>query len=119
MTGPPNKRLELAIALASAPRVNAKEGHFACPLSSGHRALAAQAWCSTDKTECWLGHLTESPAVIYGITGVILHGAPPRVPVSGDVAGRGGAEDGVTGVVRQRAYGRRTDPAWAERAVAS
>jgi hypothetical protein len=43
-----NKRMKLAIALAPAPRVNAKEGHFACPLFSGHRALAAYAWCSTD-----------------------------------------------------------------------
>jgi hypothetical protein len=45
---PSNNRLELAVALASAPRINAAEGHFACPLSSGHRALAAQAQCSTD-----------------------------------------------------------------------
>jgi hypothetical protein len=45
---PSNKRMKLAIALASAPRINAKEGHFACPLFSGHRALAAYAWCSTD-----------------------------------------------------------------------
>jgi hypothetical protein len=37
----PNKRLELAIALAPAPRVNAKEGHFACPLFSGTVALTA------------------------------------------------------------------------------
>jgi hypothetical protein len=40
--------LELTIALAPAPRINAKEGHYACPLFSGHRALAAQAWCSAD-----------------------------------------------------------------------
>jgi hypothetical protein len=43
-----NNRLELTIALAPAPRVNAKEGHYACPLSSGHRALAAQARCWAD-----------------------------------------------------------------------
>ena len=32
MQRPPNKALELAIALAPAPRVNAKEGHFASAL---------------------------------------------------------------------------------------
>ena len=51
---PSNKRLELPIALAPAPRINAKEGHSACPLFSGHRALAAQPWCSTD-LERWRG----------------------------------------------------------------
>jgi len=45
---PSNKRLELPIALAPAPRINATEGHSACPPFGGHRALAAQAWCSTD-----------------------------------------------------------------------
>jgi hypothetical protein len=43
-----NKRMKLAVALAPAPRVNAVEGHSACPLFSGHRAPAAYAWCSTD-----------------------------------------------------------------------
>jgi hypothetical protein len=51
-----NKRLELASALASAPRVNAAEGHFACPLFSGHRALAAKAWFSTDAGGCDRGN---------------------------------------------------------------
>jgi hypothetical protein len=45
---PPNKRLELTIALAAAPRINAKEGHSACSPFGEHRALAAQAWCSAD-----------------------------------------------------------------------
>jgi hypothetical protein len=45
---PQNKRMKLAVALASAPRVNTAEGHSACPLFSGHRAPAAYAWCSTD-----------------------------------------------------------------------
>src|SRR5262245_50653625 len=48
---PPNKRLELPIALAPAPRINAAEGHSACPPFGGHRALAAQAWCWADAGE--------------------------------------------------------------------
>jgi hypothetical protein len=51
--------MKLAIALASAPRINAKEGHFACPLFSGHRALAAYAWCSTDPIAVRVGTTTE------------------------------------------------------------
>src|SRR5262245_47006121 len=41
-------RGKIPIALAPAPRINAAEGHSACPPFGGHRALAAQAWCSTD-----------------------------------------------------------------------
>ena len=43
-----NKALELTIALAPAPRVNAKEGHYACSPFGEHRALAAQRRCSMD-----------------------------------------------------------------------
>ena len=44
---PPNKRMKLSIALASAPR-DTEEGHSACPPFGGHRALAAYPRCSTD-----------------------------------------------------------------------
>lgn len=44
---PPNKRMKLTSALASAPR-DTEEGHFACPPFGRHRALAAYPRCSAD-----------------------------------------------------------------------
>src|SRR5262245_55166419 len=46
MAARPNKRLELPIALASAPRINTTEGHSACAFA--HRALAAHPQCWAD-----------------------------------------------------------------------
>ena len=45
---PPNKRMKLTIALATAPR-DTEEGHSACSPFGEHRALAAYPRCWADR----------------------------------------------------------------------